>query len=294
MDDIKSEASPSPETIAMFMNQRRFSMPNMYGYSMNPMIPVGGGMDMALNMDNMGLMDMNLSMDLLMPLAFPNPMLLELQQQQQQQQHQPNPYHCAPAPIVPSTAAAAASAAACIPMPPLPTESDSASDSAVSAAAGFDYSEPGFDILLATPPTSPESILAKRRGSCPGLADKSTRLRTTETELQMLTAIFQKNPFPSAFLRKKLAERMGVTVKQVQFWFQNRRATLKDKNGIHVLKPTKGDSPSSFSAKTRRMSLQPLSNESPYFFVQAETEGTAGAAAATQQPNLPKPSLDLD
>ncbi|KAJ3229227.1 hypothetical protein HDU77_001660, partial [Chytriomyces hyalinus] len=95
MDDIKSEASPSPETIAMFINQRRFSMPNMYGgYSMNPMIPVGG-MDMPLNMD-MGLMDMSLSMDLLMPLTFPNnPMLLELQQQQ----HQPNPYHCAPAPI---------------------------------------------------------------------------------------------------------------------------------------------------------------------------------------------------
>ncbi|TPX64508.1 hypothetical protein CcCBS67573_g08383, partial [Chytriomyces confervae] len=198
MDDIKSEASPSPETIAMFMNQRRFSMPNMYGYSMNPMIPVGGGMDMALNMD-MGLMDMSLSMDLLMPLAFPNnPMLLELQQhqhqQQQQQQQQPNPYHCAPAPIVPSTAAAATPA--CISMPPLPpVESDSASDSttfSAAAAAGFDYSEPGFDILLATPPTSPESILAKRRGSCPGLADKSTRLRTTETELQMLTAIFQK------------------------------------------------------------------------------------------------------
>ncbi|KAI8828203.1 hypothetical protein BJ741DRAFT_627032 [Chytriomyces cf. hyalinus JEL632] len=293
MDDIKSEASPSPETIAMFMNQRRFSLPNMYGYSMNhPMIPVGSGMDMALNMD-MGLMDMGLSIDMLMPLAFPNPMLLELQQQHQQQQ-QPNPYHCAP-PIVPSTAAAAA--AACIPMPPLPVESDSASDSTVSAAAaaGFDYSEPGFDILLATPPTSPESILAKRRGSCPGLADKSTRLRTTETELQMLTAIFQKNPFPSAFLRKKLAERMGVTVKQVQFWFQNRRATLKDKNGIHVLKPTKGDSPSSFSAKTRRMSLQPLSNESPYFFVQAETEGSSAAAVvADTQPNLPKPSLDLE
>ncbi|KAJ3226926.1 hypothetical protein HDU78_010162, partial [Chytriomyces hyalinus] len=79
--------------------------------------------------------------------------------------------------------------------------------------------------------------------------------------------------------------------------FQNRRATLKDKNGIHVLKPTKGDSPSSFSAKTRRMSLQPLSNESPYFFVQAETEGTTAggtAVAATQQPNLPKPSLDLE
>ncbi|KAI8610915.1 hypothetical protein BC830DRAFT_703701 [Chytriomyces sp. MP71] len=147
------------------------------------------------------------------------------------------------------------------------------------------YNEPGFDILMATPPTTPENLVAKRRGSCPTLEEKGSRLRTTENELQMLTAIFQKNPFPSAFLRKKLAERMGVTVKQIQFWFQNKRATLKAKNGIVVLKPTKGDNDSSFRAKTRRMSLTPLSNESPYFYVAADDDGN---------PLGPKPSLTVE
>ncbi|KAI9351218.1 hypothetical protein BDR26DRAFT_914594 [Obelidium mucronatum] len=120
--------------------------------------------------------------------------------------------------------------------------------------------EPGMDMVLATPPSSPRP---SRRASID--SGKHQRFKPTESELVMLTAIFQKNPFPSTPLRKKLAERMGLDVKQVQFWFQNRRASMKQ-NGIHVVKPTKS-SGSYCSKKTKRASLSPLSADSLYFFV---------------------------
>ncbi|KAI8828211.1 homeobox domain-containing protein, partial [Chytriomyces cf. hyalinus JEL632] len=54
-----------------------------------------------------------------------------------------------------------------------------------------------------------------------------SRFKATEAELPILSAVFEKNPFPSAVLRQKLADRLGLESKQIQFWFQNRRATLK-------------------------------------------------------------------
>ncbi|KAI8612680.1 homeobox protein EgHBX4, partial [Chytriomyces sp. MP71] len=56
---------------------------------------------------------------------------------------------------------------------------------------------------------------------------KPARFKPTEEELEVLSKIFQKNPFPSVAMRTKLAERMGLTTKQIQFWFQNRRQTMK-------------------------------------------------------------------
>ncbi|KAI8612678.1 Homeodomain-like protein [Chytriomyces sp. MP71] len=98
--------------------------------------------------------------------------------------------------------------------------------------------------------------------------NRPARFKPTEAELVMLTAIFQKNPFPSASLRQKLAERMGLDIKQVQFWFQNRRATMKI-SGIHVLKPKRGNNA---SMDKKRTSMSPLSKDSPYFYVK---EGAA-------------------
>ncbi|KAI8828198.1 Homeodomain-like protein [Chytriomyces cf. hyalinus JEL632] len=62
------------------------------------------------------------------------------------------------------------------------------------------------------------------------------RFRPTEQQLAVLASIFEKNPFPSQTVRSKIAREMGLENKQVLFWFQNRRATLKN-NGIHVIKP---------------------------------------------------------
>ncbi|KAJ3266753.1 hypothetical protein HDU77_010861 [Chytriomyces hyalinus] len=139
--------------------------------------------------------------------------------------------------------------------------------------------EPGLDILLASPPTSPATLIHARRHSvvAADLTARPARFKPTEAELVMLTAIFQKNPFPSAALRQKLADKMGLDIKQVQFWFQNRRATMKI-SGIHVLKPKRGNSVS-LNGDKKRASLSPLSSDSPYFYVR-----DGGVVSKPQQP----------
>ncbi|KAJ3061933.1 hypothetical protein HDU99_005388, partial [Rhizoclosmatium hyalinum] len=86
-----------------------------------------------------------------------------------------------------------------------------------------------------------------------------------DNDLKCLMAVFEKNPFPSVSLRKKLAERLGLEQKQVQFWFQNRRATLKS-NGILVIKPKVGGGmPVSVERKAELVSL---TGERGYFYVE--------------------------
>ncbi|KAJ3004900.1 UNVERIFIED_CONTAM: hypothetical protein HDU68_004858 [Siphonaria sp. JEL0065] len=131
-----------------------------------------------------------------------------------------------------------------------------------------DDSEAGMDVLLASPPTTPSPTRRVVDGST-----KLNRFKPTEPELLLLVSIFQKNPFPSANFQKKVAENMGVNVKQIRFWFQNRRATMKH-NGIHVLKPKKSGEIGYNMAK-KRTSLSPLSAESAYFFVQTDSVSTA-------------------
>ncbi|TPX66513.1 hypothetical protein CcCBS67573_g07807 [Chytriomyces confervae] len=136
--------------------------------------------------------------------------------------------------------------------------------------------EAGLDVVLSTPPTSPQHVIARRASIDKN--NKPARFKPTDTELVMLTAIFQKNPFPSTSLRKKLADKMGLDIKQVQFWFQNRRATMKT-SGVHVIKPKRGTA-SSVHLTKKRLSLSPLSNESPYFYVET------GAAAKSNESAL--------
>ncbi|KAJ3069429.1 hypothetical protein HDU98_007490 [Podochytrium sp. JEL0797] len=113
------------------------------------------------------------------------------------------------------------------------------------------HTEPGFEMLdsfpptptVMSPPTSPDKNTATAAGSPSTSTSPSTakpRFKPTETETTLLSTIFQKNPFPSTPLRLKLAHRLGLEPKQVQFWFQNRRAILKS-FGVHVVKPKRGE-----------------------------------------------------
>ncbi|KAJ3050647.1 hypothetical protein HDU99_008614, partial [Rhizoclosmatium hyalinum] len=111
--------------------------------------------------------------------------------------------------------------------------------------------EPGFDVLDATPVASPPA--RTRRQSSSQESTRGDRFRATDSELYMLTAVFARNPFPSALLREKCAEKLGLTSRQIQFWFQNRRANLKAQ-GIHVVKPKKGapvGAPPGFDSKRK-------------------------------------------
>ncbi|KAJ3286944.1 hypothetical protein HDU79_006102 [Rhizoclosmatium sp. JEL0117] len=126
--------------------------------------------------------------------------------------------------------------------------------------------EPGFDVLHATPVASPPA--RTRRQSSSQESTRGDRFRATDSELYMLTAVFARNPFPSALLREKCAEKLGLTSRQIQFWFQNRRANLKAQ-GIHVVKPKKGapvGAPPGFDSKRKRPSLAPLSEGVPFFY----------------------------
>ncbi|KAI8612677.1 hypothetical protein BC830DRAFT_541158 [Chytriomyces sp. MP71] len=94
--------------------------------------------------------------------------------------------------------------------------------------------------LISTPPTSPPnqvSILPKTPGV--GYA-KPARFKPTQAELSLLLGVFAKNPFPSTSLRKKLAEKLNLEPRQIQFWFQNRRALVKA-TGVVLQKPKKDE-----------------------------------------------------
>jgi len=66
--------------------------------------------------------------------------------------------------------------------------------------------------------TSPESHPRKRRR------------RTNREELDILEDAFARNQLPDAAIRQELGERLGMNVRAVQIWFQNRRQTLRKKS----------------------------------------------------------------
>jgi len=53
--------------------------------------------------------------------------------------------------------------------------------------------------------------------------NKSTRWNIPKSALQTLEQMFERDKFPSVETRKKLAQELNVTPRQVQVWFQNKR-----------------------------------------------------------------------
>ncbi|KAJ3226925.1 hypothetical protein HDU78_010161 [Chytriomyces hyalinus] len=100
--------------------------------------------------------------------------------------------------------------------------------------------EPGMDdILDAMKTPTPVNLLLKRKVAKNEHTDKPMRFRPTDQEYAMLVSIFTKNQFPSRSLREKIAAHLGLNMRQVQLWFQNRRASLKG-SGLSFQRPVKG------------------------------------------------------
>ncbi|TPX66515.1 hypothetical protein CcCBS67573_g07805 [Chytriomyces confervae] len=100
--------------------------------------------------------------------------------------------------------------------------------------------EPGMDdILDAMKTPTPVNLLLKRTVAKNEHTDKPMRFRPTDQEYVMLVSIFTKNQFPSRLLREKIAAHLGLNMRQVQLWFQNRRASLKG-SGLSFQRPVKG------------------------------------------------------
>ncbi|KAG0351064.1 hypothetical protein BGZ54_003434 [Gamsiella multidivaricata] len=62
---------------------------------------------------------------------------------------------------------------------------------------------------------------------------RKRRRRTNREELEILEDAFAKNLLPDAATRQELGERLGMSVRAVQIWFQNRRQTLRKKSVSH-------------------------------------------------------------
>eukprot|EP00834_Sanchytrium_tribonematis_P002248 NODE_65_length_25825_cov_1.353844.p15 type:complete len:175 gc:universal NODE_65_length_25825_cov_1.353844:5650-5126(-) len=72
---------------------------------------------------------------------------------------------------------------------------------------------------------------------------KRRRLNSEETKI--LQAVFERNPKPDAMLRAALADRLGMTARNIQIWFQNKRAKTKkvkkDGSDDELASPTAGN-----------------------------------------------------
>ncbi|KAF9168142.1 hypothetical protein BGX20_011393 [Mortierella sp. AD010] len=66
---------------------------------------------------------------------------------------------------------------------------------------------------------------------------RKRRRRTNREELEILEDAFARNLLPDAATRQELGDRLGMSVRAVQIWFQNRRQTLRKKSisssGVH-------------------------------------------------------------
>jgi len=60
---------------------------------------------------------------------------------------------------------------------------------------------------------------------------KNKRKRKTPKQLAVLESEFAKNPMPNKDIRERLGLTLGLTSRQVQIWFQNRRAKVKHNGG---------------------------------------------------------------
>ncbi|KAI8891124.1 Homeodomain-like protein, partial [Backusella circina FSU 941] len=53
------------------------------------------------------------------------------------------------------------------------------------------------------------------------------RRRTSRAQFKVLERTFSENPKPNAAIRRWLAQKLSMTPRGVQVWFQNRRAKAK-------------------------------------------------------------------
>ncbi|KAI8996818.1 homeobox domain-containing protein [Pilobolus umbonatus] len=69
-----------------------------------------------------------------------------------------------------------------------------------------------------------QSHRIKRQKNNAEIAIKPKRKRISPEQLSALTELFQQTDTPSHDLREKLAKKLEMTNREVQVWFQNRRA----------------------------------------------------------------------
>nr|ODN89367.1 hypothetical protein L203_02075 [Cryptococcus depauperatus CBS 7841] len=96
------------------------------------------------------------------------------------------------------------------------------------------YAAPGYDYGAAAPSWLPPTDLADVRTELLDVgpmgaagAQVKHRRRTTPEQLKVLEFWYELHPKPDNELRERLAAQLGMTKRNVQVWFQNRRAKMK-------------------------------------------------------------------
>ncbi|KAI8614400.1 hypothetical protein BC830DRAFT_1081991 [Chytriomyces sp. MP71] len=87
-------------------------------------------------------------------------------------------------------------------------------------------SEPTTSTSFVHQPAKKRASKTARKPSGPSTS-ALPRFKATELELEFLFGEFEKNPFPNGVERKRIADSLGMETRQVQFWFQNRRAKAR-------------------------------------------------------------------
>lgn len=99
------------------------------------------------------------------------------------------------------------------------------------SAAAFAPVSRGASFLQATPGSgAPAGVLAATQPTMQGTVDNplipKKRRRTTPAELNILEHEFRSNMRPDPLERARIAERLGMTARAVQVWYQNRRCVF--------------------------------------------------------------------
>lgn len=98
------------------------------------------------------------------------------------------------------------------------------------------------------------------------------RRRTSRAQLKILEKAFSEHPKPSATIRRLLAQKLEMTPRGVQIWFQNRRAKAKlqrKKSSVHIQQQRQDEvdedsySDSNNSIKSSKSSLSKNISSSP-------------------------------
>ncbi|KAK9764185.1 hypothetical protein K7432_008528 [Basidiobolus ranarum] len=66
---------------------------------------------------------------------------------------------------------------------------------------------------------------------------RKPRRRTNKTQQSLLESAFQDNRRPNTAAKELLARKLGMDVRTVQIWFQNRRQTLRKKKLEPIIVP---------------------------------------------------------
>ncbi|KAI0328155.1 hypothetical protein GY45DRAFT_1215456, partial [Cubamyces sp. BRFM 1775] len=122
------------------------------------------------------------------------------------------------------------------PSSPRKTRSHSRLVSGEHADHGSTPGSPSGHLALTPVPVMKASSMEPVRGH-PSGAEKRARHKMTDFQLQKLEALYQEDTHPSRAAKEKVAQEVGMTIKSVLIWFQNRR---QDRRRKSTNTPTKG------------------------------------------------------